>query len=110
MLRVRVRGDILVLLEHGILQPGVSADPLDQGAQAPVQAPHEEERQGLETPHHVTHQASIYAFNNTMSFLKCRALYNKQKCNHELHYKFSQLFLSIIFLITSFYNIIGCMR
>ena len=49
VLRVRVGGDLLVLLEHRLLQPGLPADPLDEGAQAPVQAAHEEERQGLET-------------------------------------------------------------
>ena len=33
VLPVWIRGDILVLLEHGLLQPRVPADSLDQGTQ-----------------------------------------------------------------------------
>ena len=69
VLRVRVRGHLLVLLEHRLLQPGLPADPLDQGAQAPVQATHEEERQGLETSRDI--RTCILQQDE---LLKCRAL------------------------------------
>ena len=47
MLRVRGGGYLLVLLEHCLLQPGLPADTLDQGAQEAVQAAHSQERPGL---------------------------------------------------------------
>ena len=67
VLRVRVWGDLLVLLEHGVLQPGLPADSLDQGAQAPVQEAGQEERQGLggDPPGHTPHPTLHF---NNMSF------------------------------------------
>ena len=47
VLPVWVRGHLLVLLEHGLLQSGVSADSLDQGTQETMQEAGEEERQRL---------------------------------------------------------------
>ena len=43
VLPVRIRGDILVLLEHGLLQSGVSTGPLDQGTQETMQEAGQEE-------------------------------------------------------------------
>ena len=47
VLRLRGGGDLLVLLEHGLLQPGVPAGPLDAGTQAQLQAARPQGRQGV---------------------------------------------------------------